>query len=156
MRAISRRTWPIGFIVGVAAAGTAAVLLLATSPPGIVQGGPHGASVAREALREMSVSGCFQEAIIDGVAPVDEADAMAEADQFLDMGAYAFVGDVNVLATALGGRLSAQEGNEAWVIVDEPNGPVLAHYASLTTPKGRTLWLLAGKEWAQPDEACKG
>lgn len=155
MRAMLRPTRRLGFLVGGAVVGTAAVLLLASGPLGVARGEPQGASLAREALREMSASTCFQEAVIDGVAPVGEADAIAETNRFLGKGAYAFVGDLDVLVAALGGRLSAQAGNEAWMIVEEPNGPVLVHYASLTTPKGRTLWILAGKERALADEACK-
>lgn len=144
-------------------------------------------AAARQELRSLTTTTCFQEAIIDYAwLPAKAwADQQTETNVWLGpippelvmpyltaegRAAYlahyaeltanssseksAFVGDIDVAVADLGGKLAAREGDFAWVLVQEADGPVLLKFQGGTTPKGRTLWKVVGHERPMPEGAC--
>lgn len=143
--------------------GGIVVVLLALDPLGISSEGVHALGpadeIARQQLREISGTSCSEEALISLDIPgpyFDQADKIAGSDQWLPGTSQTiWVGELKALVSDMGGRLIAEEGETAWVMVEEAAGPLAARLQAFETDRGRTIWMITGQERALPDAVCE-
>lgn len=119
--------------------------------------GPRFAQVDQLAETNVWVGPVPPELVTPYLTPEGKAAYLAEYADRIATGAYEksrFVGDFDVALVDIEGKLTARDEANAWVLVDGADGPVLVHWARVTTPKGRTIWYVAGQERAVPGGVC--
>ena len=128
-------------------------VVLATRGPAA---GPAGA-LSQEWLRDEGTSTCYETAIVDYYLPptLEMADSLPEGDRWLNEGSLrAYVGNVESAAVDLDEPVISRAGTDAWITGKDARGPVLYRYQAVTTPKGRTVWLMVSEERPQSEAAC--
>lgn len=154
----ARRSLFLIAVAGILSLGLAAFLAVqGRAPSGLSAAEPPG-NVARQLLRDESTTSCFSEIVLDYYLPptLAVADQLPEGDQWLTEGSiYGYVGDLERAAEDLGGILTGRAGDRAWIKANDAGGPIVLQYSAVTTPKGRTLWILNSSDRPQDETLCK-
>jgi hypothetical protein len=84
------------------------------------------------------------------------ADQLPEGDRWIAEGSiHGYAGNLERAAEDLGGILTGRAGDRAWIKANDAGGPVVLQYNAVTTPKGRTLWILNSSDRPQDEALCK-
>lgn len=69
------------------------------------------------------------------------ADAAPDEQWLNDATMNVYVGDVSHAKFGLNQAQTSRNGDEAWVLGIDGDGPAVRHYIAMTTPNGRTVWV---------------